>query len=220
MKCLFLLSRKATESSSPSRQSSLKNIWKVWRCPLLVASEPLYGIAVCNKCRILINVYLPERSNKLLCVHVLNVHVLLKKWNLESWFSAKPCFMRLVVSPDSWEHFKHLSRSGWTGQVSSLVFSVDSPKAWCLCMTADVWVACLGYGCREFSSWLSLFLSPPGQMPAYKVWAALWPSGPWHSSSPWDAPWASVFLLVIFWRENVEWCCSNIWVGTAAEIDV
>lgn len=161
-----------------------------------------------------------EEQPLVMCVYVLDAHILLKKGNLDSWFSAKPCFVRLVVSPGGWEHFKHLSRSGWTGQVSSLVSSVDSPKARCLCMTADVWVACLGDGWREFSSWLSLFLSPPGRMPVYKVWATLWPSGQWHSSSPWDAPWARVFFLLIFWRGSVEWCCSNICVGTAAGIDV
>lgn len=43
-----------------------------------------------------------------MCVHVLDVHIHLQKWNLESCFSAKPGFMRLVVSTSSQEHFKHL----------------------------------------------------------------------------------------------------------------
>lgn len=101
-----------------------------------------------------------------MCVHVLDVHTYLQKWNLESCFNAKPCFMRLVVSTGSREAFKRLFRSGWTGRVLSLVSSVGSSKARCLCRAADALVACLGAGGRELGSWLSPFPSPAGPPPA------------------------------------------------------
>lgn len=110
-----------------------------------------------------------EEQSAVMCVHVLDVHIHLQKWNLESCFSAKPGFMRLVVSTSSQEHFKHLFRSGWTGHVSSLASSVDSSKAQYLRMAAEALAACLEDGWRKLGSWLSPFSLPAGQPLAYKV---------------------------------------------------
>lgn len=41
-----------------------------------------------------------EEQPPVMRVHVLDVHIHLKKGNLDSWFSAKP-FVRLVVSSGS-----------------------------------------------------------------------------------------------------------------------